>query len=265
MIAVGQIDTGPQALTVSDHAGALDLPLIHIQGGRGYAGVVAVVLGAVGEQRLNVQRTGGEGHIGCKIHLVPAARSDLDRADLRGGGVLRGAAVDIGQVVKVQRAFQRLKGILNHIAMSIKLCQVFRNGHLSNFYGFSVDDNGIRYNRSNVECCFSGFQITTRKLSQPRIIFVHQDDIIVIVGFALYPTDRGSPKLIGAFALRIVSSRKHADKHTGLNTDRCLQVTDVGLEVVPVVIGVPGYIIGHVDAVITKIYIRGISAAIFIM
>ena len=159
--AVGQLDARPQGVRAYDDAIAFHQAVVHIQGSGGHAGVVGVGLGAVAEERLDVQRPGGQGHVAGQGHGVSAAGLHSDGVNDRGGGIFRGAAIDKRQIVKIKRAAYILSG--RCLSIGVKCCHVIRNRNLANFHGFPVDLCGIWYMLSNISSFALALQIPATK------------------------------------------------------------------------------------------------------
>ena len=98
--AVGQLQAGPQLSGAGD---AVHLPAVHIEGGVVHARVVAVVRHAVAEGGLDVDGAARKAHARLQFLLLVHDHGLDDRVGL----VLRGAAVNEGQVIEIERPLVR--------------------------------------------------------------------------------------------------------------------------------------------------------------
>ena len=172
MVIIGQFQTGSQLGSTINLA--IDLLSVHIKSSIGYTGVVPVGFYTVTIGCLNINRTAVKFHTRLQFFFLVHGHRVNHRVHL----ILCGAAINKGQVIKIKRSAVTLCFL--QLSIIIKGCQIVRNRILIKV-GLYIADNirGI----FKLPTFFSG------KLGKPFIIPIYQNDVSVVIGLALDPTD----------------------------------------------------------------------------
>ena len=251
---VGQLQAGPQLRGAGD---AVHLPAVHIEGGVVHTRVVAVVRHAVAVGSLDVDGAAFKAHARLQFLLLIHDHGLDDRVGL----VLRGAAVNEGQVIEIEVTLQG-KLFCGYLGRRIKRCKVFGDRDLPNGNSISRSTQ-FRSFRDILAYVDRVVVITTGKLSQSGIIPLCQNDISILIRLAFDPALRRCP--LQALTLTLFWIRHH-DPHTHAcgNGDRRLQTAYVSLKIVPAIICVSRDIIRLPNIALGKTYLRSVSRSVLI-